>query len=270
MKSNWTYQGNKNFVFPKGTIGFVYEIIYKNGFRYIGKLTTHSKSKVLAKPENKHKDGYIRTFNKRVKLNKTELANRTTSQVNKGVTTTIKSYDEFRKISGNSWKDYEGSSENTKGLKVFSKNIIEFGTKAELTYLEAKYLFKEDVLNTDMYYNNNILGSFHGEAFKNEPRLDNVITDKVCAVTLFVLYEALSSYEFTSYRAYPTLEELYRAVRWDIHHNLFTRDVKGELLSYTTFLSVLRHLKYKGYILELTIDSTSSCFQGITILDKEY
>jgi len=66
------------------------------------------------------------------------------------------------------WKTYYGSNLEIKKLikegkqNEFKREILEFGfDKRNLTYLETKYLFLNNVLEDNMYYNNNILGKFY-------------------------------------------------------------------------------------------------------------
>ena len=65
------------------------------------------------------------------------------------------------------WKTYYGSNETIKGMisegKVgeFKREILQYAySKKQLSYLETKYLFLRNVLESDEYFNENILGKF--------------------------------------------------------------------------------------------------------------
>lgn len=65
------------------------------------------------------------------------------------------------------WKNYYGSSpilkEDVKkyGKENFVRRILYLaGTKGDVNYLEVKELFKRDVLENDIYYNDNINGKW--------------------------------------------------------------------------------------------------------------
>lgn len=65
------------------------------------------------------------------------------------------------------WKTYYGSNDEIKSLikenkhSEFTREILTFAkTKTQLTYLETKYQFINEVLENDNYFNYNILGKF--------------------------------------------------------------------------------------------------------------
>lgn len=135
---NWIYKNstadNIN-VFPENTVGFVYELTLSDGKKYIGKKNIKSVRK-------KH-------------FTKKELA-----------LVTDKRLKTYKYITAESdWKTYNGSSELLKvkpeNVTITNKEILEVGfSKKHLTYLEAKYLFCKEVIESDDYYNINILGKF--------------------------------------------------------------------------------------------------------------
>ena len=155
--ATWTYQGRvitsiKDM--PKGTYGFIYEVIYKpTDVRYIGK-------KVLYFERNK------RLGKKALKLLQEERA----KQGLRG-RTPIKQ----KVITESDWKDYFGSQKEIVTLskedncsKNWEKRILEFvPNKKLLTYYETKYLFKNDVLENQYsaHINDNILGKFFRKDF---------------------------------------------------------------------------------------------------------
>tara|TARA_Y100001958_G_C21141915_1_gene480397 strand:- start:386 stop:793 length:408 start_codon:yes stop_codon:yes gene_type:complete len=80
----------------------------------------------------------------------------------------LKGFKRKRKISIESdWKKYYGSHDKIKSLLKenkhddFKREILEFAfNKKQLTYLETKYLFNNNVLENNEFINDNILGKF--------------------------------------------------------------------------------------------------------------
>ena len=96
--------------------------------------------------------------NRRTKLGKRALAARTDKRASK-----------FKKTAKESnWLSYTGSNKelnlDIKNGQRYKKHILALAyTKAELSYLETKYQFIFDVLETPEYYNGNILGKFYNQ-----------------------------------------------------------------------------------------------------------
>ena len=137
------YYNKKTFsddMIPEGAVGFVYMMrLQVDGVTkfYIGKKLFYSTRKV--------------------KLGKKELALRTDKR--------LKNYKE---VSTLNYQNYYSSNatikEAHKNGEVITRVILKICySKIELTYQEVRYQFKMDVLETDMYLNDNILGKF----FKN-------------------------------------------------------------------------------------------------------
>jgi len=155
--ATWMHQGRvitsiKDM--PKGTYGFIYEVIYKpTDVRYIGK-------KVLYFERNK------KLGKKALKLLQEERA----KQGLRGRTPTKQ-----KVITESDWKDYFGSQKEIVALakkdnssKSWEKRILEFvPNKKLLTYYETKHLFKNDVLENQYsaHINDNILGKFFRKDF---------------------------------------------------------------------------------------------------------
>lgn len=124
---------------PKGTFGFIYEVLHiPSGRRYIGK-------KVL-------------------EFNRTLPPLKGTKRKRK----VVKESD---------WKTYYGSHKEIKDLinenkqDEFRREILMYvSSKKLLTYYETKFLFIKEVLepNGNSYINDNILAKFYRKDFRNE------------------------------------------------------------------------------------------------------
>lgn len=128
--------------FPKGTFGFVYELVSKEtGKRYIGKKQLYSYHTKISKVFNEK----TKRWNKVREVTSTE----------------------------SNWKDYFGSSTEVKdlikqdGKSNFYRYILAIArSKKELTYLELAHQCKNDVLTDPMYVNSNVLGKFFRSDFQ--------------------------------------------------------------------------------------------------------
>jgi len=139
--------------------GFVYEITYDDGTKYLGKKTMVAKSTLAAKRDGTIREGAER-IHKRKPMTEEDLKNRTKAQIRTNVKNKLVPYDVIYKESD--WKRYVGSSKRTHEKEIVCKRILEFAsTNRQLTYLEVKHLFLQDVLHSDEYINDNILGKFH-------------------------------------------------------------------------------------------------------------
>ena len=158
--SAWLYRGRPFRENKRNDYGFIYHIKYVCGKEYIGQKIFISKTTIRAR-----KDGVPRPnserVNKRYKMTREELANRTKTQLRTDVKTKLVPYDIISKESN--WKTYKGSSKNTVGLKIKEQHIIHLcPTKRNMTYMETKILFANDVLSEDnKFVNDNILGKFY-------------------------------------------------------------------------------------------------------------
>lgn len=151
----WKYKDNiiqdiKDF--PDNTYGFIYKVTHlPTNKSYIGK-------KVL----------YFERTKKLGKREVEELKEQRKLQGLRGKTPAKK-----KVITESDWKTYYGSQKEIKELvaksnpKDWNKQILQFvPSKKLLTYYETKYLFVNEVIeNSDIYYNNNILGKFYSSDF---------------------------------------------------------------------------------------------------------
>lgn len=154
--NNWKYK-NKEILdisdFPEGTHGFIYMIKNKlTGEYYIGK-------KVLI-------------FNQKKKLGKKESALLPVTRGRKATTKQIQKESD--------WKIYYGSSKvllnqiKNIGEENYDKIILHIvKDKRELTYLETKEQFLNNVLEDSLSFNDNINGKY----FNQQNKLDKL--DKI-------------------------------------------------------------------------------------------
>ena len=155
---NWTYENNPiNNIsdMPENTYGFIYEVEHiPTGRKYLGK-------KVLYFERNK-------------RLGKRALTALREERKAKGIggRTPLKQ----KIISESDWKTYFGSQKEIlllvkEGKNTdFKKKILKYvKDKKQLTYFECKYLFINEVLESDnKYINDNILGKFYRKDFSDD------------------------------------------------------------------------------------------------------
>ena len=150
----WTYQGRMITDIsdmPKGTYGFIYETKHiRTGIKYIGK-------KVLFFERNK-------------RLGKRALEELRLERKAKGMGGRTPAKQKI--ITESDWTTYHGSQKEILKLvkegvpQDFTRTILEFvPTKKLLTYYECKYLFINNVLETQDYINDNVLGKFYRKDF---------------------------------------------------------------------------------------------------------
>lgn len=139
----WTFKNEIVESLPDDCVGFVYLIVNKASSRmYIGKK--------LAK--------FSRTTTKSVTLKNG-----------------IKKKKKIRSKIDSDWLEYYGSSiELSKDLEIlgkehFTREILFYcKSKAECSYVEAREQFARRVLESDDYYNNNIMCRIHGSHIKGK------------------------------------------------------------------------------------------------------
>jgi len=138
MFKGWIYKHVEftEEMIPEGAVGFIYEmtaIIDGVERRYIGKKNFYADVKT--------------------KLGKKEKP-------------TDKRLKDYKRVRRASYKNYYSSNDVLKkvhkdGVNI-KREILEICyTKTELTYQEAKYLFCNNVLDSEEYLNSNILGRFY-------------------------------------------------------------------------------------------------------------
>ena len=138
---NWIYRKkeiNDLQDFPKGAFGFIYEIKFNNGKKYLGyKFLYHNKKLKPLKGKKRAR----------------------------------------RKVVESDWLTYCGSiKDNEIKAKIKSgeiypvkKDILKVCYhKKQLSYYEVKYLFIRNCLEKEEYYNSNILGKFFKKDTKNK------------------------------------------------------------------------------------------------------
>jgi len=133
MKLKWQYKDGEvsEKIPPMSVYGFVYELTLQDGKKYIGKKAFWGTAKkpltqkeLEARPSKRHKSW-------------------------KSVTKESK------------WRDYTSSSKLFGSREVVEKRIVKLAkSKRHLTYLETKMMFQKDVLENEIYLNDNIGGRF--------------------------------------------------------------------------------------------------------------
>ena len=139
----WYYQNNPVEELPEDCVGFVYLITNKATSRmYVGK--------------------------KLAKFSKTTY--KTIKQKNG-----IKKKKKIRSKIDSDWLEYYGSSielnkdVESLGKEQFTREILFFcKSKAECSYIEAREQFARKVLESNEYYNNNIMCRIHGSHILNK------------------------------------------------------------------------------------------------------
>ena len=128
---DWIYKDNIVDNLPMNTFGFTYLLTFTDGTLYVGKKQCIS---------------FIKKY-----LGKKELALQTDNR--------LKNYKMIKKESN--WKNYTGSSKETEGKVMVSKEILNFYyDRINLTYAEIEEMIKRDVLRDDRYLNGNIGGTY--------------------------------------------------------------------------------------------------------------
>ncbi len=127
---------------PEGVFGFIYQTTHiPTGKKYIGKKSL--------------------MYNRKKKLTKKELLEYAGK---KGRTPT-----HIRVQKESDWKTYYGSHSFIKesNKEDLERKILQLAfNKKELTYLECKWQFVLEVLETNKYLNDNILGKFYDRDFR--------------------------------------------------------------------------------------------------------
>lgn len=141
---NWIYGSDFLTETPKA-YGFIYEIVFSDGMRYIGKKNFYSRRK--------------RNFGKKEVLALKDKR--------------LKKYEYVTKESD--WRTYCSSNHDVinriKNGDDYTKQILAIAYhKKELTYLEEYSLNINSVLSRDDYYNDNIAGRFFTKDIKEWER----------------------------------------------------------------------------------------------------
>ena len=139
----WTYKGTEVVALPEECVGFVYIIVnVLTGRKYIGKK--------LAK--------FSKTTYKVVKLKNGN-----------------KKRKKIRSKIDSDWQTYFGSNDQLNkdiselGSDNFTREILFYCTsKAACSYIEAREQFNHRVLESDNYYNGQIVCRIHGSHIKNK------------------------------------------------------------------------------------------------------
>ena len=158
----WIYEHKELTSLPEGAYGFIYWLKLSDGTKYIGKKACKVLNTLPARKDGVKRKDHSKFVKKYVMLNPNTGSIVTSKPMIRklraeGQTATIKTYEEVYKESN--WKTYLGSSEELDTSKVESKVILAFAySKRELTYLETKQQFINNVLEDKEYLNKNING----------------------------------------------------------------------------------------------------------------
>ena len=126
---------------PKNVIGFVYQITYVDGMRYIGKKNLYTTQAIPSRKSGEARPNCIYQ-EKRIRNHKRILHDICKAESN--------------------WKIYMGSHKEGKIRIAQMREILQYAyTNLHLTYLEAKWLFQSSVLERTDFLNDNILGKFY-------------------------------------------------------------------------------------------------------------
>ena len=139
----WTYKGTEVVALPEDCIGFVYIIVnVLTGKKYIGK-------KLAKFSKTTYKVVKLKNGNKKRKKIKSKI--------------------------DSDWQLYYGSNDQLNkdiaelGSDNFTREILFYCTsKASCSYIEAREQFNHRVLESDDYYNGQIVCRIHGSHIKNK------------------------------------------------------------------------------------------------------
>ena len=156
---DWLYEERPFTENEFDSYGFVYYIEYECGKHYIGQKSFGRKTTLPARKNGIQRENSTR-IQRRKPMTIEELAGRTKAQRRTNVKSKLVPYDVV--IKENDWRTYEGSSDDVKDLVIKAKHIMHLcPTKRNLTYMETKLLFLNEVLEDENYVNKSILGTFH-------------------------------------------------------------------------------------------------------------
>jgi len=155
----WVYQDTVITHLPPAAYGFIYQLHFDDGYKYIGKKDAYATLEKPAKKSGEVREGCERVYHNILRNEQGKIIVSKKDQQaakNRGCKGTREAYD--RGIYESNWRTYESSSEEVKNYKLISKEILEFApTKRALTYLETKYLFCNDAIIDPLYLNKNII-----------------------------------------------------------------------------------------------------------------
>ena len=171
---------------PRNAIGFIYELYFKSGKKYIGKKTAISTITKPSKLNGTKRKNHFKFINKRKKMTEEDLANRTSTQLRNDVRTKLVKYEVIKKESD--WREYVGSSKeiSTDDVLVGKRILFFVSTLTSLSYLEEKMLFYYNACVSRDYYNKNIGGRYFDNA------LNGLILLQFIMIVKYIKYTFLS------------------------------------------------------------------------------
>lgn len=136
----WTYEDSP-FEPTTDDYGFIYQITFDDDTKYIGKKNLWVIEELPPLRSGVPRPHAIDTVNRNYK------GKRTTMEI-------------VQKESD--WRKYTGSSKLTQDKTIVARTVLAVApSKRYLTYLEVKYMFLLDVLESEKFVNENILGKFY-------------------------------------------------------------------------------------------------------------
>lgn len=159
IENNKNHNSYLNHINKFKLYGFIYRITLLDETRtikyYIGKKNFFTIRRTKVRKNKLPRAGHIRFFKKITNRKRVE-------------------YEEFKDEMN--WQTYIGSSTHTLNKVVLKKEILEIAyNQRYLTYAEAKYQFANNVLEDDLYLNDNILGKFFRSQLTNTIIEDEVL-----------------------------------------------------------------------------------------------
>lgn len=167
---NWIFRGKEyvalaefehEFDFPLH--GFVYQINYTDGTKYIGMKTFKSKTTLAALADGTIREGAIR-IGKNVKRREdgSIIHTKADKSLNKSMKATREYFDVVYKESR--WQKYEGSCKDAtlNTTEIESKEILMLAqSKRHLSYLENYYLYSLGCIEPGSIYRNSNIGGLY-------------------------------------------------------------------------------------------------------------
>lgn len=141
---NWSYKGKVIGCiedFEDVPFGFIYLIEFKGKWYYCGKKNIFNEREMDKLKSGLEREGHVKYI----------CHNKDGRRIER----------EIVRVQSD-WLTYTGSCKETEGHAIENRIMLELASsQRELTYLEAKWLFKLEAIENSRYLNGNILGKFY-------------------------------------------------------------------------------------------------------------